>query len=140
MSILWRRRACDLFMSTSTIGEFHPTGSPEHVSTHYCGNADYSPYLSFSSCPPQLGISQELHIWEPLPPAKDPYGGQVNPKTYQIQSITGKSLSRHNVRYLAGPITLHVGLLHEENIQLLVLEEANTDIILGRPWFAVHEP
>ncbi len=66
----------------------------------------------------------------------------VNPKTYQIQSIkeTGKSLSRHNVRYLAGPITLHVGLLHEENIQLLVLEEANTDIILGRPWFAVHEP
>ncbi len=64
----------------------------------------------------------------------------VNPKTYQIQSITGKSLSRHNVRYLAGPITLRVGQLHEENIQLLVLEEANTDIILGRPWFAVHEP
>ncbi len=64
----------------------------------------------------------------------------VNPKTYQIQSITGKSLSRHNVRYLAGPITLRVGHLHEENIQLLVLEEANTDIILGRPWFAVHEP
>ncbi len=59
----------------------------------------------------------------------------VNPKTYQIQSITGKSISRHNVRYLAGPITLH-----EENIQLLVLEEANTDIILGCPWFAVHEP
>ncbi len=64
----------------------------------------------------------------------------VNPKTYQIQSITGKSLSHHNVRYLAGPITLRVGHLHEENIQLLVLEEANTDIILGRPWFAVHEP
>ncbi len=63
----------------------------------------------------------------------------VNPKTYQIQSITGKSLSRHNVRYLAGPITLRVGLLHE-NIQHLVLEEANTDIILGRPWFVVHEP
>ncbi len=64
----------------------------------------------------------------------------VNPKTYQIQSITGKSLSHHNVRYLAGHITLRVGHLHEENIQLLVLEEANTDIILGCPWFAVHEP
>ncbi len=64
----------------------------------------------------------------------------VNPKTYQIQSITGKSLSRHNVRYLAGPITLRVGHLHEKNIQLLVLEEANTDIILGRPWFIVHKP
>ncbi len=62
----------------------------------------------------------------------------VNPRTYQ--SITGKSLSRHNVRYLAGPITLRVGHLHEDNIQLLVLEEANTDIILGRPWFAIHEP
>ncbi len=33
-----------------------------------------------------------------------------------------------------------MGNLHEENIQLLVLEEANIDIILGRPWFAVHEP
>ncbi len=32
----------------------------------------------------------------------------VNPKTYQIQSITGKSLSHHNVRYLAGPITLRM--------------------------------
>ncbi len=63
----------------------------------------------------------------------------VNPTSYQIQSITGKSLSRH-VRYLAGPITLGVGLLHEENIQILVLEEANTDIILGRLWFAIHEP
>ncbi len=62
----------------------------------------------------------------------------VNPRTYQ--SITGKSLSRHYVRYLAGPITLRVGHLHEDNIQLLVLEEANTDIILGRPWFAIHEP
>ncbi len=84
------------------------------------------------------GISRELHIWEPLLPAQDPYSGQ--PKDLQIQSITGKSLSHHNVRYLAGPITLRMGLLHEENIQLLVLEEANTDIILGRPWFAVHEP
>ncbi len=33
-----------------------------------------------------------------------------------------------------------MGLLHEEKIQLLILEEANTDIILGRPWFAVDEP
>ncbi len=33
-----------------------------------------------------------------------------------------------------------MGHLHEENIQLLVLEEANTEIILGHPWFAVHKP
>ncbi len=124
--------------STSTIGEFHPTGSPEHVSTHYCGNAYYSPYLSSSSCPPRLGISWSFISGSLCRQLKIPTA--VNPKTYQIQSITGKSLSRHNVRYLAGPITLRVGLLHEENIQLLVLEEANTDIILGRPWFTVHEP
>ncbi len=38
------------------------------------------------------------------------------------------------------PITLCIGNLHEEDIKLLVLEEANTDIILGRPWFVLHEP
>ncbi len=108
--------------STSTTGEFHPTCSPEHVSTHSCGNAYYSPYHTSSSCPPRLGISRELHIWEPLPPAQDPYSSK--PKDLPNQSITGKSLSRHNVRYLAGPITLCVGHLHKENIQLLVLENA----------------
>ncbi len=66
----------------------------------------------------------------------------VNPKTFQIQSITGKSLSRHNVRYLTGPITLCVGHLHEENIQLLVLENATptsgTSFARRRPLNYLH--
>ncbi len=64
----------------------------------------------------------------------------ANSKVYQVQSITGRALSRHDVRLITEPITLRIGNLHEEDIKLLVLEEANTDIILGRPWFVLHEP
>ncbi len=64
----------------------------------------------------------------------------ANSKVYQVQSITGRALSRHDVRLISEPITLRIGNLHEEDIKLLVLEEANTDIILGRPWFVLHEP
>ncbi len=64
----------------------------------------------------------------------------ANSKVYQVQSITGRALSHHDVRLITEPITLRIGNLHEEDIKLLVLEEANTDIILGRPWFVLHEP
>ncbi len=64
----------------------------------------------------------------------------INPKIYQVQSVTGKPLSRHNVRLTAGSVHQRVGILHEEDINLLVLEETTSDIILGRPWFALHEP
>ncbi|KAL0168612.1 hypothetical protein M9458_036834, partial [Cirrhinus mrigala] len=37
-------------------------------------------------------------------------------------------------------ITLQLGLFHTENIQLLVLEGATVDIILGRPWLVKHDP
>lgn len=33
-----------------------------------------------------------------------------------------------------------MGLLHQESIQLLVLEEATVDIILGLPWLVKHDP
>ncbi len=39
----------------------------------------------------------------------------INPKTYQVQSVTGKSLSRHSVKLITGPLTLRVGNLHEED-------------------------
>ncbi len=61
----------------------------------------------------------------------------ANSKVYQVQSITGRALSRHDVRLITEPITHRIGNLHEEDIKLLVLEEANTDIILGRPWFVL---
>ncbi len=65
----------------------------------------------------------------------------TNNKTlYQIISITGRPLSRKNVRRSVRPIQLRVGYLHEESINLLVLEDSTADIILGRPWLVQHNP
>ncbi len=58
--------------------------------------------------------------------------------TYQVQSVTGKPLSRKHVRHSVGPLHLQVGQLHEESLHLLVLEDSTTDVILGRPWFVQH--
>ncbi len=60
--------------------------------------------------------------------------------TYQVQSVTGKPLSRRHVKHSAGPIHLQVGQLHEESIHLLVLEGSTAEIILGHPWFVQHDP
>ncbi len=54
---------------------------------------------------------------------------------YQVQSITEKPISHSKVRFSVepqwgNPIQLRIGQLHVENIQLLVLEGATTDIIL----------
>ncbi|ROK30198.1 Retrotransposon-like protein 1 [Anabarilius grahami] len=59
---------------------------------------------------------------------------------YQINSITGKPLSRKQVRYVVGPIKLRVGLFHLEEIHLLVLEDSTADVVLGRPWLEQHSP
>ncbi len=61
-------------------------------------------------------------------------------KIYQIQSITGRPLSRKHVRQRVGPISIRVGQLHEETIYLLVLEDSTADVILGRPWLVQHNP
>ncbi len=42
-------------------------------------------------------------------------------KVYQIQSVTGKPLSHKQVRHQVGPVTIRVGQLHEEELNLLVL-------------------
>ncbi len=59
---------------------------------------------------------------------------------YQVQSITGKPLSRRHVRHRVGPITLRIGLFHTEDIHLLLLDGSTADIILGRPWLVQHNP
>ncbi|KAL0194856.1 hypothetical protein M9458_008428, partial [Cirrhinus mrigala] len=59
---------------------------------------------------------------------------------YQIHSITGELLSRKQVQRQCDFIQLQLGLLHKEQIQLLVLESATVDIILGRPWLVKHNP
>ncbi|KAK3549899.1 hypothetical protein QTP86_015515 [Hemibagrus guttatus] len=59
---------------------------------------------------------------------------------YQIQSITGRPVSRRQVSRSAGPVLLQVSMLHMEKITLLVLEKSTADIILGRPWLEQHNP
>ncbi|ROI36366.1 Retrotransposon-derived protein PEG10 [Anabarilius grahami] len=61
-----------------------------------------------------------------------------SPTIYQINSITGKPLSLKQVR--RGPIKLRVGLLHLEEIHLLILEDSTADVVLGRPWLEQHNP
>ncbi len=58
---------------------------------------------------------------------------------YQVQSVTGKPLSRKHVCHSMGPLHLRVGQLHEETLHLLVLEDFTADVILGRPWFVQHD-
>ncbi|ROL48149.1 Retrotransposon-derived protein PEG10 [Anabarilius grahami] len=63
-----------------------------------------------------------------------------SPTVYQINSITGRPLSRKQVRRIGGPLKLQVGLLHHEDIHLLVLEDSTADVVLGRPWLEQHNP
>ncbi|KAK3506598.1 hypothetical protein QTP70_010865 [Hemibagrus guttatus] len=53
----------------------------------------------------------------------------ATPKIYQIHSVTGKPLRQ--VQYIVGPLHLQVGILHMEEIHLLVLEDSMADVILG---------
>ncbi|KAL0159647.1 hypothetical protein M9458_043372, partial [Cirrhinus mrigala] len=59
---------------------------------------------------------------------------------YQIHSITGELLSQRRIQHKCDAIILQVGLFHRESIQLLVLEGATVDVILGRPWLVKHDP
>ncbi|ROL41602.1 Retrotransposon-derived protein PEG10 [Anabarilius grahami] len=63
-----------------------------------------------------------------------------SPTVYQINSITGRPLSRKQVRRIGGPLKLQVGLLHHEEIHLLVLEDSTADVVLGHPWLEQHNP
>ncbi|KAK3531146.1 hypothetical protein QTP70_013246 [Hemibagrus guttatus] len=59
---------------------------------------------------------------------------------YQIQSITGKPVSRRQVSRSAGPVLLQIGVLHVEEITLLVLAKSSADVILECPWLEQHNP
>ncbi|ROL41463.1 Retrotransposon Gag-like protein 8 [Anabarilius grahami] len=47
-------------------------------------------------------------------------------KIYQIYSVTGRPLRQ--VRYSVGPLQLQIGILHTEEIHLLVLEDSTADV------------
>ncbi len=63
-----------------------------------------------------------------------------NATHYQITNIQGKPLGKGLVRSRTPEVTLRIGSLHSEYISFLVLEDATVDIILGRPWLALHHP
>ncbi|ROI15675.1 Retrotransposon-derived protein PEG10 [Anabarilius grahami] len=63
-----------------------------------------------------------------------------SPTIYQFHSITGKPLSRKKISRCVGPLQLRVGILHLEDIHLLVLEDSTADVVLGRPWLEQHSP
>ncbi|KAK3507987.1 hypothetical protein QTP70_009351 [Hemibagrus guttatus] len=62
----------------------------------------------------------------------------ATPKVYQVNAVTEKPLRQ--VRRQAGPLRLQIGVMHTEEIFLLVLESSAAAIILGRPWLEQHEP
>ncbi|KAK3552179.1 hypothetical protein QTP86_005115 [Hemibagrus guttatus] len=62
----------------------------------------------------------------------------ATPKIYQVHAVTGKLLRQ--VRRQAGPLRLHIGVMHTEEIVLMVLEDSTAEVILGRPWLEQHDP
>ncbi len=125
-------------LTSSTSGEYHSTHRAKNATSVCCSDTHYLHHVYPSPCPPRHGVRRELHIREPLPPAPPP--NHYHPTVYQVQSITGKPISRRYVRLSAGPVQLRVGLLHNEQIHLLVLRGSTMDIILGQLWFAQHDP
>ncbi|ROL43801.1 Retrotransposon-derived protein PEG10 [Anabarilius grahami] len=63
-----------------------------------------------------------------------------SPMIYQISVSQLQPLSRKSVLTVAGPIKLQVGLLHQEELHLLVLKDSTADVVLGRPWLEQHNP
>ncbi|KAK3553387.1 hypothetical protein QTP70_003551 [Hemibagrus guttatus] len=61
----------------------------------------------------------------------------ATPKIYQVHAVTGKLLRQ--VRRQAGPLWLHIGVMHMEEIVLMVLEDSTADVVLGHPWLEQHD-
>ncbi|KAK3515335.1 hypothetical protein QTP70_017193 [Hemibagrus guttatus] len=62
----------------------------------------------------------------------------ATPKIYQVHAVTGKPLRQ--VRRQVGPLRLHIGVMHTEEIFLMVLENSMADVVLGHPWLEQHDP
>ncbi|KAK3550599.1 hypothetical protein QTP70_000681 [Hemibagrus guttatus] len=62
----------------------------------------------------------------------------TTPKVYQVHVVTGKPLRQ--VRHQVGPLHLQIGVMHMEEIFLMVLENSTADVVLGHPWLEQHDP
>ncbi|XP_044044042.1 uncharacterized protein LOC122872197 [Siniperca chuatsi] len=64
----------------------------------------------------------------------------ITPTSYQVRAIPGKAISRRGIQRATYAVTIRVGLLHEEQQHLMVLEGSTAEVILGRPWLEQHDP
>ncbi|KAK3545818.1 hypothetical protein QTP70_015178 [Hemibagrus guttatus] len=111
MLILWGSGACNLRMP-------HSPSTSHVVALLDSGSAGN--FISGALCR-QLGLRTTATL-----------------TAYQIRSITGRPVSRRQVSRSVGPLLLQIGVLHVEEIALLVLEESTADVILGHPWLEQH--
>ncbi|ROL42078.1 Carbonic anhydrase 14 [Anabarilius grahami] len=85
-------------------------------------------------------IQGQQETLSPAPSAGNSSLTSPSPTIYQVHSITGKPLSRKKISRCVGPLQLRVGILHVEDIHLLVLEDSTADVVLGCPWLEQHSP
>ncbi|KAI2644715.1 Retrotransposon-derived protein PEG10 [Labeo rohita] len=57
----------------------------------------------------------------------------------QIKAIND-TLIDHGIHYQTKTVKLQVGLLHQENITLYVVNSPKYEVILGFPWLSIHDP
>ncbi|KAL0172725.1 hypothetical protein M9458_033036, partial [Cirrhinus mrigala] len=50
------------------------------------------------------------------------------------------TLIDHGIHYQTKTVKLQVGLLHQENITLYVVDSPKYEVILGFPWLSIHDP
>ncbi len=89
-----------------------------HATSHYNDNADCTQCYNSSPCPLDSGSAGNFISGNLCRQLK--IHTTANSKVYQVQSITGRALSRHDVRLNYWTYTLRIGNLHEEDIKLLV--------------------
>uniref|UniRef100_A0A8C1GDW5 ribonuclease H n=1 Tax=Cyprinus carpio TaxID=7962 RepID=A0A8C1GDW5_CYPCA len=64
----------------------------------------------------------------------------TTPKPYSIHAVIGEIINKGYVNYQIKPVILCVERDHQECFHPFILENCQTDIILGRPWLIRHQP
>ncbi|KAK3506565.1 hypothetical protein QTP70_009903 [Hemibagrus guttatus] len=118
-----------------------PAPEPMHLGSSHLTPAEWQRRLTQNLCLYCGALGHAI----PACPVRPPHPmlrlrTKATSTPYQIQSITGRPVSRRQVSQSAGPVLLQIGVLHVEEITLLVLEESTADVILGRPWLEQHNP
>ncbi|KAL0151300.1 hypothetical protein M9458_053491, partial [Cirrhinus mrigala] len=130
-------RTCPLHPPCPVVSTVHITPSVSHgpyidaLLTHNC--TSFPVKILVDSGASGNFISSHTLQWLHIPSTN-------NWTIYQIATIQGKPLGKVLVHHCTPEVMLDIGCLHSERILLLVLEEANVDIVLGHPWLTRHDP